>query len=150
MLSELNAADNKFLFTLTLLMEHGILLTTLNLDAPDNSDRSMEACEKWIQDWEHAFDLHMRGEFKEAAHQYSRPRTGNHTQVLIHRSVTLSKMGMYKSSLKDLRIVLRSKYPSVPTYMLMSFPDTCTANCAAVKRLSIPMPSACDCWTSRT
>jgi len=114
-LSELKSADNKFLFTRALLMEHGILPTTL--DRPAKSDMSLEDTFKWMAGWKIGVELHTDKNYKEAAKQFTivlidiEPGTEDHALVLFHRAVSLFHMGMYTQCLMDLRQAMGSKYP---------------------------------------
>lgn len=114
-LSELKSADNKFLFTRALLMEHGILPTTL--DRPAKSDKSQEELIKLMAEMEIGFDLQIGGKYKEAAKQFSmilidsEPGTEDHAQALFQRAMSLFQMGLYTQCLMDVRQAMGSKYP---------------------------------------
>ncbi|XP_060856260.1 SET and MYND domain-containing protein 4-like [Metopolophium dirhodum] len=114
-LSELKSADNKFLFARALLIEHGMLPTTL--DRPADSGGVRPVTEQWKTDFEHGLVLSGTGQYKEAAKQFSRsmvdgePGTDNHALAMTNRAVALYHLGQFTRSLMDVRQALKSKYP---------------------------------------
>jgi len=124
-LSELKSADNKFMFTRALLIEHGMLPTAL--DRPTDSGGVRPVTEQWKMDFEHGLMLSANGHHKEAAKQLSRsmvdgePGTDNHALAMINRAGALYHLGQYTQSLMDVRQAMKSKYPPEMGHVLYKF-----------------------------